>query len=234
MSGIVYGLLWLVFNLLGRLLFRYRAIGWRLIPTRGGLLVAANHASYLDIPLLGCGIPRRVAFMGRQDLFPIPGLRWAFRWLGWIPMRQDRLDRIGFSKAIHLIKEGKTVVIFPEGARTLDGKLHPGKPGIGVIVAETGCRVVPAYIAGTHEALPLGAKWIKRHPVTVTYGTPIDFTADTERYAGKELYRHVSRTVVARIAELGQVAPPKDHAGARLEPAARPAQRPAARPYNAE
>jgi 1-acyl-sn-glycerol-3-phosphate acyltransferase len=169
-------------------------------------LVAANHASYLDIPFLGCGIPRRAAFLGRQDLFP--GFRWLFQWLGWIPIRMDRLDRVGFGKAIHLIKRGKVVVIYPEGSRTPDGRLRPGRPGIGLIVAETACPVIPAYITGTREALPIGASWVRCHPVQITYGKPMDFRGEVQHYSGKEFYRHVSRTVMAKIAELGHVPTP--------------------------
>jgi 1-acyl-sn-glycerol-3-phosphate acyltransferase len=170
--------------------------------------VAANHASFLDIPLLGCGIRRRVWFLGRHDLFPIPVLNTILQALGWIPMRQGRLDREAFGKAIGLIKAGKAVVIFPEGSRTVDGHLRPGRPGLGVIVAQTRCPVVPAYIKGTYEALPIGARWPRFRPVTVTYGEPIDFSNDAEPPATKAFYRHVSRTVMAKIAELGQVPPP--------------------------
>lgn len=223
MSAVVYWCLWCVCNLLARSLFRFRVIGRRHIPKRGGLLVAANHASYLDIPLVGCGLRRRASYLGRQDLF---GPRWVkaiCRWLGWIPIRLNRLDREGFGKAVSLIKGGKVVVIYPEGTRTPDGRLRPGKPGIGVIVEETGCPVVPAYIAGADEALPMDAAWIRCHPVQVTFGTPIDFSAEAQRYTGKEFYRHVSRTVMERIAELGQVPPPVDRAA-----------RSATQPLNAE
>lgn len=206
----MYAFLWVLFRALGWLLFRYRVRGVEHVPREGGVLVAANHASYLDIPMLGCGIPRRVAFLGRQDLFPVPGLRWTCRWLGWIPIRISRLDRQGFGKAINLIKQGKVVVIYPEGRRTQDGTLGPGRLGIGVIVAETGCPVVPAFIGGTYEALPPRAKRIRLRPIGVTFGKPIDFRADAQRYAGKDFYRHVSRTVMVRIAELGQVPPPAD------------------------
>lgn len=209
MSTVGYWVLWFLFYVLGRLFFRYRTIGREHIPQQGGVLIAANHASFLDIPLLGCGIPRRVAFLGRQDLFPIPGLNRTLQWLGWIPIRLDRLDRTGFGKAARLIKAGKAVVIFPEGSRTPDGTLKPGKPGIGTIVAETGCAVVPAYIAGTYEALPMGSARLRFHPVLVTFGKEMDFTVNVPRDSGKkEFYRHVTRTVMAQIAELGHVAPP--------------------------
>ena len=210
MSGVVYGSLWVLFRTLGRLLFQYRAVGVDNVPREGGILIAANHASYLDIPILGCGLPRRAAYLGRQDLFPMPGLRWICGWLGWIPIRMSRLDREGFGKAIGLIKEGKAVVIYPEGRRSQTGELGPGRPGIGVIVAETGCPVLPVYLKGTHDVLPPDAKWVRLRPITVIFGKPIDFTADAERCKGKEFYKHVSRTVMARIAELGQVAPPAE------------------------
>lgn len=206
MSGVVYALLWIFFRTLAWLLFRYRAVGVENVPREGGILIAANHASYLDIPMLGCSLPRRTAYLGRQDLFPIPGLRWLCEWLGWIPIRMSRLDREGFGKAIGLIKQGKAVVIYPEGTRSLTGELGSGRPGLGVIVAETGCPVVPAYLKGTYDVLPPGAKWIRLRPITVIYGKPLDFTADAKRAMGKEFYKHVSRTVMARIAELGQVA----------------------------
>lgn len=227
MRVVCYAGLWLLVNAVGRLCFRFRVEGQDLVPKRGGVLVAANHASYLDIPFLGGGLRRRAAFLGRQDLFPTPGIHRLCRWLGWIPIRQNRLDREGFARAINLIKAGQVVVIYPEGSRTLDGKLRPGKPGVGVIVAETGCPVVPAYISGTFEALPAGARRIRFRPIRVVFGPSIDFSAEAQRLSGKEFYRHVSRTVMARIAELGRVPTP----GEAAEPAD---PDPAPRSLNAE
>jgi 1-acyl-sn-glycerol-3-phosphate acyltransferase len=222
-SNVAYGILWLLVNALGWLLFRYRVVGRGHVPARGGVLIAANHASYVDIPFVGAAVRRRMWYLGRQDLF-LPVLRPILQWLGWIPIRQDRLDRDGFGKAIRLIQEGRVVVIYPEGTRTPDGRLKRGKPGMGVIVAETGCAVIPAYLAGTREVLPPGARWISLHPVRITFGPPIDFTEALRRLAGKELYQHVSRTVMARIAELGQVAPPADPGKRRMAVQSRKAE----------
>jgi len=207
-STVAYGILWLLANGVGRLLFRYRVGGREHVPARGGVLIAANHASYVDIPFVGVSVRRRMWFLGRQDLF-LPGLRPVIEWLGWIPIRQDRLDREGFDKAVRLIQDGKIVVIYPEGTRTPDGILRRGKPGIGVIVAETGCAVIPAHLSGTRDVLPPGAKWISLHPVCLKFGAPIDFSESAQRSSGKEFYQHVSRTVMSRIADLGQVAPPE-------------------------
>lgn len=210
MSGVAYAGLWLLCHAVARLCFRLQVRGRELVPKQGGVLIAANHASYLDIPLVGCGLRRRAWYLGRQDLFGPDWVKAICRWLGWIPIRQGRVDREGFGKAINLIKQGQVVVIYPEGTRTPDGALQTGKPGIGVIVEETRCPVVPAYIKGAYDALPMGRTWVQFRPVQVTFGAPIDFTKDLARMTGKEFYKHVSRTVMERIAELGQVPQPAD------------------------
>ncbi|WP_455242010.1 lysophospholipid acyltransferase family protein [Petrachloros mirabilis] len=208
MSSVAYGLLWVVTRVVAWLCFRYRVVGS--VPKTGGLLVAANHASYFDIPLLGCGMFRRAWYLGRSDLFPIPGLKAILRWLGWIPLKLGRLDRKAFDRAIELIKEGKVVVIFPEGSRSHDGRLREAKPGLGMIVAQTGCPVVPAYLKGTFEVLPSGSKQPRFHPVAVLFGEPLRFSQPEGRENGetKKFYQDVSRTVMERIAALGEVESP--------------------------
>lgn len=209
MSSVAYVLCWVVVRTIAAICFQYRVIGT--IPNRGGVLVAANHASYFDIPLLGCGMRRRAWYLGRSDLF-VRGLKGILRWLGWIPLRLGRLDRKAFDQAIDLIRKGKVVVIFPEGGRTLDGKLREAKPGLGMIVAQTGCPVVPAYLKGTYEVLPTGSKKLRFHPVTVSFGEPLTFDPPHQEGETKRFYRHVSRTVMDRIATLGGVdAPPHRH-----------------------
>lgn len=208
MTGIAYGLLWVLTRAIGRIWFRYRVEGE--VPPTGGLLVAANHASYLDIPLLGCGMNRRAWYLGRSDLFPVPVLKGVLKSLGWIPVRMGRLDREAFGKAIGLIQAGEVVVIFPEGGRSQDGHLRAPKAGIGVIVSQTGCPVVPAYIKGTFDILPRGARWPRWHRVTVRFGDPVTFetTGTKDRMENKRFYEQVSRTVIERIAALGDVPPP--------------------------
>ncbi|HKT35137.1 MAG TPA: lysophospholipid acyltransferase family protein, partial [Nitrospira sp.] len=138
MSSVAYGILWVLARGVARLFFGFRVVGS--VPKEGGLLVAANHASYFDIPLLGCGMSRRAWYLGRSDLF-MPGVKGILKWLGWIPLKLGRLDRKAFDRAIALIKAGKVVVIFPEGGRSLDGRLRHAKAGLGLVVAQTGCPV---------------------------------------------------------------------------------------------
>ncbi|MGA6827755.1 lysophospholipid acyltransferase family protein [Nitrospira sp. NS4] len=232
MSGFVYGILWVLARTIARLLFRYRIEGE--LPRTGGVLVAANHASYVDIPLLGCGMKRRAWYLGRSDLFPVPVLNGILQSLGWIPLRLGRLDREAFGKAISLIQAGKVVVIFPEGGRTLDGHLRQPKSGIGIIVSQTGCPVVPAYLKGTFDVLPTGAKWLRFRPVTVKLGAPLVFEKghpkEHDKADAKRFYQLVSRTVITQIAALGNVPPPMvGHEGDPVLP-----ERPTADARNAE
>ena len=212
MSSVVYAILWVLARTVARLFFGFRVVGS--VPKQGGLLVAANHASYFDIPLLGCGMFRRAWYLGRSDLF-VPGVKGILQWLGWIPLKLGRLDRKAFDRAIALIKAGKVVVIFPEGGRSLDGRLRNAKAGLGMIVAQTGCPVVPAYLKGTFDVLPTGAKRPRFHPVSVSFGPPLSFPGENTQT--KAFYQEVSRIVMERIAALGGVAPPPHHvsAGAR-------------------
>jgi len=208
-SSVVYAILWVLARTVARLFFGFRVVGS--VPKQGGLLVAANHASYFDIPLLGCGMFRRAWYLGRSDLF-IPGVKGVLQWLGWIPLKLGRLDRKALDRAIALIKAGKVVVIFPEGGRSLDGRLRNAKAGLGMIVAQTGCPVVPAYLKGTFDVLPTGAKRPRFHPVSVSFGPPLSFPGENTQT--KAFYQEVSRIVMERIAALGGVTPPPHHASA--------------------
>jgi 1-acyl-sn-glycerol-3-phosphate acyltransferase len=156
---------------------------------------------------------RRAWYLGRSDLF-MPGVKSILQWLGWIPLKLGRLDRKAFEKAVALIKAGKVVVIFPEGSRSLDGHLHEAKAGLGMIVAQTSCSVVPAYLKGTFEVLPAGAKRPRFHPVSVSFGEPLSFAPPAGNGESKQFYREVSRTVMERIAALGGVDSPNHHAPA--------------------
>ena len=202
---ILYWATWTVLRLAATVLCRLRVSGQQHIPKTGGVLIAANHASYLDIPILGCGVPRRASHMGRLDLFTGP-VGWLMRHLGWIPIRRERLDRGGFEEAIARIKAGGAVIIYPEGSRTANGRLQPGKPGVGMIVAATGCPVIPTYLAGTFDALPPGAKRVRLRPIRVLFGAPMDFTALLKELDGeskkKDVYQRISQTIMDRIAAL--------------------------------
>jgi len=206
-SGAIYCVLWLFFRLLAFLFFRFRTEGVQFVPKAGGVIVAANHASYLDIPLLGCAIRRRVCFIGRANLFPNRYVSWVLQRLGWIPLKTHRLDRKAFGIALANLKAGMPVVIFPEGTRTEDGQLQPGRPGIGYLVKESQCEVIPAYISGTFKVLPVKAKWLRLFPVSVTFGITVGLP-NVEGLNKKQEYEQIGRTVMDNIAQVGGLSTP--------------------------
>jgi len=201
-GDMLYAILHLFLRLLGRLLFRVRVIGADHIPKTGPVLVAPNHVSYLDIPLLGVMINRPLHFMGKASLFRGRWVGWLYRTLNGFPIERGSRSRIGLMEAVDRLKEGHCVAMYPEGGRSLDGRLQEPKPGIGMIVALSGAKVVPAYVAGTDKVLPVGAWRVHLHPVTVYIGEPIDFTSQLNKGDGKELYLQISRTVMEKIARL--------------------------------
>jgi 1-acyl-sn-glycerol-3-phosphate acyltransferase len=201
---LLYWTAWILTRTFARLFFRLQIVGAEHIPKSGGVLIAANHASYLDIPILGCSLPRRTWYLGRLDLFS--GISGALlRYMGWIPMRRDRVDRRGFDEAMQRLKDGQLVTIYPEGGRSHDGRLQPGKPGIAILLDSARCPVVPAFLHGTYDALPPGGKWIRPGPISVAFGKPMDFTAvlaNASEEAKKAIYQRIGQEIMDRIAEL--------------------------------
>jgi 1-acyl-sn-glycerol-3-phosphate acyltransferase len=183
---------------MGHLLFRYKAVFPPGFDASRGYLVACNHESYIDPPMVGIAFNEVVHMLARKSLFqkwPVgPVLR---SWLA-IPVDQERPDVASLKAIIRLLKEGKKVLIFPEGTRSEDGNLGPGQPGVGLVIAKTGAPVLPARIFGARKALPRGAKFVK-----VVFGEPIEFgTAAKGTRIRKEDYQAISDEVMAAIAKL--------------------------------
>ena len=141
--------------LLATMLFSLRFTGRRHVPRQGGLLVIANHQSALDPPLLGVVIPRRLRYLARKTLFKPRPFAWFIEALGAVPLNQESGGTEGLKTAIRLLRAGEAVVIFPEGARTPDGILHPLKPGVVALIRRAMVPVLPVGIAGAFEAWPI-------------------------------------------------------------------------------
>ncbi|MEW6324921.1 MAG: lysophospholipid acyltransferase family protein [Nitrospirota bacterium] len=163
---------------------RLEVVGREHVPASGGLLVASNHVSYLDIPMLACALGRRADFMGKRELFHHPIVGRVYRHLGGFPIRRGGVTKDALHEAIRRLRGGRAVVIYPEGQISLSGELLPPKPGIGVLVARSGVPVLPAYVAGTDEAMPRGRRWVWPRPVKVVLGRPLTFGPEEEAAAG--------------------------------------------------
>ncbi|HMP88656.1 MAG TPA: lysophospholipid acyltransferase family protein [Kiritimatiellia bacterium] len=181
--------------------FKLKVSGENNVPEQGGVIIASNHASYLDPPLLACPLKHRVVrFMARDTLFINPMARWYFFRTGVVPLSRDRGDVGAIKSAIQLLKQGQCVGLFPEGTRTLDGNLQSAKGGIGFLIAKAEVPVVPVYISGSFEAYPKGSKKMKSHPITVQYGPAIQpDELDIKNERGKTDFDAIGRLIMDRI-----------------------------------
>jgi 1-acyl-sn-glycerol-3-phosphate acyltransferase len=199
-----------MFFRLGRLLFRIffrafcraRVVGADSCPRHGPLILAPNHVSYLDPPLVGCAVPRPVWFMAKHELFKIPVLGPILPHVHAFPVRRGRADRAALRKAEALINEGKAVVVFPEGARQLDGDLGSPELGIGFIALRTRAPVLPIGLIGSNEALPSHSILPRPARIEVRVGPPLMFPDLYGRRADRAALEEVGRRVMAALREL--------------------------------
>ena len=148
--------------------------GWQNVPQKGAYILASNHISNLDPPILGISTPRRLHFMAKIELFKHPLVGWWLKKLWAFPIKRGEGDFGALKKALKLLKEGYPVLLFPEGTRRLDGKPLPPQAGAGLLSIKSQVPIVPVYIKGSDAVMPPGAKFFKRSHVTVTYGKPFD------------------------------------------------------------
>jgi 1-acyl-sn-glycerol-3-phosphate acyltransferase len=187
--------------LVARTVFRYRAFGQENIVEDGPAIMAANHQSYLDPPLIGVTCRNELYYMARKTLFEKKLLGPLISRVNAFPVDLSRGDLAAVRTIINLLKDGHRTVIFPEGTRSRDGKIQPARPGIGMIIAKTLVPVVPMRIFGSFEAWPKGGK-IRPHRVTVVVGKPMRFSNEDLNGSSREAYQRISERVLATIAAI--------------------------------
>jgi len=188
-------------GLIARTVFGYRAFGQENIIEQGPAIMAANHQSYLDPPLVGITCRNEVYFLARKTLFEKKLLGPLISRVNALPVDLARGDLAAVRAIINLLKDGHRTVIFPEGTRSRDGKIQPARPGIGMIIVKTRVPVVPMRIFGSFEAWPKGGK-ITPHRVTVVVGKPIRFAKEDLAESNRETYQKISEQVLATIAAI--------------------------------
>ena len=194
-------LYWFCYTLSGiiaKTVFSYHAFGRENIIEDGPAIMAANHQSYLDPPLVGITCREELYFLARKTLFEKKLLGPLISRVNALPVDLSRGDLTAVRTIINLLKDGHRTVIFPEGTRSLDGNIQPARPGIGMIIAKTLVPVVPMRIFGSFQAWPKGGK-ITPHPITVVVGKPIRFTQADFSANNRETYQKISERVLAAI-----------------------------------
>jgi 1-acyl-sn-glycerol-3-phosphate acyltransferase len=184
---------------LAKTFFNYRVLGAENMIEEGPCIIAANHCSNLDPPLVGVACKRAIHYLAKKSLLDWPVLGPIFPELNVIPVDQKNADRSALMGAIRVVRNGGAVLVFPEGSRSPDGKLQPAQPGIGMIAAKTGAPVVPVRIFGSFEAFPRGKRWPAARRVLVAVGEPMHIGSAA---IDKESYGRVSSDILQAIRRL--------------------------------
>jgi 1-acyl-sn-glycerol-3-phosphate acyltransferase len=173
------------------------------VPRRGGLIVASNHISFWDPPLIGAALPRDMFFLAKQELFTTPVLGPLIRSWNAIPIRRGTADLSGLARAIETLKRGSALLMFPEGSRMRDGELHPARPGLGLMAVSADVPIVPCYISGSNHP---GRWWYRGARVRMTFGTLRDWRdyagPEADAPPGRALYQRVGQEAMQDIAAL--------------------------------
>jgi len=182
-------------------LFRYQVYGVENILASGGCIIAANHASFLDPLIIGCGLwHRHVRFIARKTLFKTWISQWWAKSVGVVEIDRTKGDINALKSALTVLHEGGLLCLFPEGTRTADGHLQDARSGIGFLMAKAQVPVVPTYVAGTFAALPKGARMVKPHKIKVFFGKPI-LPPEIESFGtDREAYTKLAAFLMHRIA----------------------------------
>lgn len=146
-----------------------KVTGLDFLPRSGPLILAFNHSSLLDGPMVGAAAApaRRPMFLGKKELFENPLLGWFCRGVGGIPLDRAAADHGAMRSALEVLGRGGSIGLSPEGTRVKRGERRAPKPGVGFLAAKSGARVVPTRLVGT-------AEFPRRFPLEVRFGSPLE------------------------------------------------------------
>ncbi|KSU54195.1 acyl-phosphate glycerol 3-phosphate acyltransferase [Microbacterium enclense] len=173
---------------LARAIYRPRVEGRDNVPRTGPVIFASNHLSFIDSIAIPVAAPRPVHFMAKAAYFEKWASRQFFTAIGAIPVErgagQKALDALDQQRAF--LDDGRAVALYPEGTRSLDGRLYKGRTGVAFLALQTGAPVVPVGLLGTDEVMPVGAKFPSTSPrITVRFGTPLDLSPHGPASSGR-------------------------------------------------
>jgi 1-acyl-sn-glycerol-3-phosphate acyltransferase len=203
-----YHIGWLAFRAVYATYFRWRVFGAENVPLTGGVILASNHASFLDPPLVGAGLKRDINYLARESLFRFPGIGALLRSWNSVPVDREGGGARGLKKILDRLLAGGGIILFSEGTRTRDGRLQPARSGIGLTVIKSTAPVVPVRVFGTYEAYGRHITIPRPRRIAVKYGAPMNFealraeakTCDKTRL--KQIYQQVADEIMAAIAKL--------------------------------
>jgi 1-acyl-sn-glycerol-3-phosphate acyltransferase len=204
----VYRLGWIFYRTLYKTYFRARMYNPERVPETGPVIIASNHASFLDPPLVGSCLHRAINYLARDTLFRYPGIGWVLRTVNAVPVDREGGGAAGLKAILDRLLAGGGIILFPEGTRTRDGKLQPARSGIGLVVIKSTAPVVPVRVFGTYEAFGKHVAFPLPRQLRVKFGAPMDFAMlraeakSCPKARLKQIYQQVADEIMAAIARL--------------------------------
>ncbi|MDR1510008.1 MAG: 1-acyl-sn-glycerol-3-phosphate acyltransferase [Synergistaceae bacterium] len=179
-----------LFRLFFTLYNRLETRGLDNIPKNTPVIVASNHASYADPPLIGCVFPGRLRYLAKESLFRVPLLGFFIRALGAVPVKREDSQRAGavMKNLLYMLKNGDSVLLFPEGSRSPDGRIKPLEAGAAYLSVKAGVPVLPVYVSGSFYAWPRGKMFPRPSKLTLTVSRPIYPDGVSENERGKRTF----------------------------------------------
>ena len=199
---------WTAYRTLFAVYFRWRVYNPERVPQSGPVILASNHASFLDPPLVGSGLRRDINYLARKTLFRFAALGWVLRTVNAVPVDRDGGGAAGLKAIMDRLQAGGAIILFPEGTRSADGRLQPARSGVGLTVIKSVAPVVPVRVFGTYEAWGRHVKFPRPRRVAVKYGKPMNFeqlraeAKNCSKARLKEIYQQVADEIMAAIARL--------------------------------
>ncbi|KQV04591.1 MULTISPECIES: 1-acyl-sn-glycerol-3-phosphate acyltransferase [unclassified Kitasatospora] len=199
----------LVLKPVAKALYRPVIEGLENVPRDGGVILASNHLSFIDSVVIPLTAPRRVYFLAKAEYFTGTGLKGAlsralFNALNAVPVERGDIKtaQAALDSALEILHEGKAFGIYPEGTRSLDGRLYRGKTGVAWLALTAGVPVVPVALEGPADILPVGKRIPRLRKVTVRFGEPLHFDELHGQARSARARREVTDQVMAAIHQL--------------------------------
>ncbi len=180
-----------LFHILFKFIYRLKITGKENLP-KGGFIIASNHNSLADPPLVGSSISSPVYFMAKRELFEIPFFGTVIKSTHAFPVNRKAPELSSIKKAINLLKNGNVLLVFPEGTRKSNASIHRG---VALLAHKAGVPVVPSKIYNNDKILKLAK-------LRYVIGKPVDFIISPEKRATSRLYMDFSSMIMDRISKL--------------------------------
>jgi len=166
-----------------------------------GVLIVANHASFLDPGIVGIIFFHRIWYLARQSLFDNKSFAWLITAVGALPISREKLDLATLRQVKTYIEKGRDVLLFPEGTRTEDGELQPGQAGVGFFADKVKADILPVYVKGSFESWPKGGKYHFAKLDSIV-GELIPYEYWQTLPQGRERYQMIADGIMEKMAEL--------------------------------